>query len=119
MQDINYIYAIPCPTGPRKFQVVVLVKERYDGHGNKKLAKQKIQIGSTGFFDCPRSGRGHSASFNMQKKHGGSIRSDGYYLQRCARNTLTQCSFSVTESRVSGNCTRNIHRLSTPEKEVN
>ena len=25
VREINYIYAIPCPTGPGKFQVVVLV----------------------------------------------------------------------------------------------
>ena len=32
---------------------------------------------------------------------------------------LTQFSFYVMESRVSRNCTRNIHRPSTPGKEVN
>ena len=34
-------------------------------------------------------------------------------------NILKQYSFCVMESRVSSNCTCNIHRPSTPEKEVN
>ena len=40
-------------------------------------------------------------------------------IERCVKNSLTQYSFYVMESRVSSNCTRNVHRLSTPEKEVN
>ena len=55
----------------------------------------------------------------MQNKHGGSIRSHDCYLKRCVKNSLTQYSFYVMESGVSSNCTRNINRLSTPEKEVN
>ena len=28
MREVNYIYAIPCPTGPGKFHVVVLVFQK-------------------------------------------------------------------------------------------
>ena len=56
----------------------------------------------------------------MQNKHGGSIRSHDCYLKRCVKNSLTQYSFLyVMESRVSSNCTRNIHWPPTAEKEVN
>ena len=75
-----------------------------------------------GVFGRARSGCEHNASFksvNMQNKHGGSIRSHDSYLKRYVKNSLTQHSFYVTKSRVSNNCTRNIHRPSTPEKEVN
>ena len=44
------------------------------------------------------------------------MRSHYLYLERCAKNSLTLYSFYVMESRVSINCTRNIHRPSTPEK---
>ena len=44
------------------------------------------------------------------------MRSHYCYLKRCAKNSLTLCIFYVMESRVSINCTRNIHRPSTPEK---
>ena len=73
-------------------------------------------------FDRARSGCEHNASFksvNMQNKHGGSIRSHDSHLKRYVKNSLTQPSFYVMESRVSSNCTRNIHRPSAPEKEVN
>ena len=73
-------------------------------------------------FGRARSGCEHNASFksvNMQNKHGGSIRSHDSHLKRYVKNSLTQPSFYVMESRVSSNCTRNIHRPSTPEKEVN
>ena len=73
-------------------------------------------------FGRARSGCEHNASFksvNMQNKHGGSIRSHDSYLKRYVKNSLTQRSFYVTKSWVSSNCTRNIHRPSTPEKEVN
>ena len=73
-------------------------------------------------FDRARSGCEHNASFksvNTQNKHGGSIRSHDSYLKRYVKNSLTQRSFYVTKSWVSSNCTRNIHRPSTPEKEVN
>ena len=35
VREINYIYAIPCPTGPGKFHVVVLVflKKKNIGQG--------------------------------------------------------------------------------------
>ena len=36
-----------------------------------------------------------------------------------SEKSLTRHSFHVMESKVSRNCTRNIHRPSTPEKEVN
>ena len=55
----------------------------------------------------------------MQNKHGGSIRSHDCYLKKTVKNSLIQYSFYVMDSRVSSNCTRNIHRLATPEKEVN
>ena len=55
----------------------------------------------------------------MQNKHSNSIRSHGCYLKRRVKNSLTQYSFNVLESQVSSNCTRNTHRPSTPEKEVN
>ena len=35
------------------------------------------------------------------------------------KTVFTQYSFYVIESRVSSNCTYNIHRPSMPEKEVN
>ena len=73
-------------------------------------------------FGRARSGYEHNASFesvNMQNKHGGSIRSYDSHLKRYVKNSLTQPSFYVMESRVFSNCTRNIHRPSTPEKEVN
>ena len=57
-----------------------------------------------------------STWINIQNKHGGSMRSHYCYLKRCAKNSLTLCIFYVMESRVSINCTRNIHRPSTPEK---
>ena len=66
-------------------------------------------------FDRARSGCEHNASFksvNTQNKHGGSIRSHDSYLKRYVKNSLTQHSFYVTKSRVSSNCTRNIHRPS-------
>ena len=52
----------------------------------------------------------------MQNKHGSSIRSCDCYLKRCVKNGSTQYSFYVMESRVSNDCTFNIHRPSTPEK---
>ena len=55
----------------------------------------------------------------MQKLYGGTKRSHDCYLERCVKNSLTQYSFYVMESRVSSDCTHNIHRPSTPEKEVN
>ena len=55
----------------------------------------------------------------MQNKHGGSIRSGHCHLKRCVKNTLTLYSFYVIKSRVSRNFYRNIHKPSTPEKEVN
>ena len=55
----------------------------------------------------------------MQNKHGGLIRSHDRHRKRCVPNSLTQCGFYVMESTVSSNYTRNIHRPSTPEKEVN
>ena len=81
-----------------------------------------IRGAPSGFFDRARSLCKHSKSFkrvNMQNKHGGSIRSQNCYLKRCVKNSSTQYSFHVTESRVSSNCTRSSHRPSTPEKEVN
>ena len=56
---------------------------------------------------------------NIQKKLGGSIRSHDCYLKRCVQNSLTQYSFYAMKSRVSSNCTRNIHGPSTPENGVN
>ena len=55
-------------------------------------------------IDRARSGCKHSKSFkrvNMQNKHGGSIRSHDCYLKRCVKNSSTQYSFYVMESRVS------------------
>ena len=75
-----------------------------------------------GFFDRTRSGYEHNASFksdNMQNKHGGSIRLLNCYLKRRVKNSLTQYSFYVKESKLSSRCTRNIHRPSRPEKEAN
>ena len=63
-----------------------------------------------GFFDRARSGCEHSTI---------SIRSHDCYPKRCVEISLTQYRFYVMESRVFGNCARNIHRPSTPEKEVN
>ena len=54
----------------------------------------------------------------MQNKYGGSIRSHDCYLNRCVKNSSTQYSFYVMESRVSSDCTCSNHRPSTPEKEV-
>ena len=54
-----------------------------------------------------------------QSKHGGSIRSHDCYLNRYVKNSYTQYSFYVMESKVSSNYTRNIHRRSTAEKEIN
>ena len=65
---------------------------------------------SIGFFDRARSGCEHSAI---------SIRSHDCYPKRCVEISLTQYRFYVMESRVFSNCARNIHRPSTPEKEVN
>ena len=42
-----------------------------------------------------------------------------WYLRRCAKISLTQYSLYVMESRASSSCTRNIHRPSISEKEVN
>ena len=53
----------------------------------------------------------------MHNKHGGSIRSHNCYLKRCVKKHFS--SFHVMESRASSNCTRNIYRPSTAEKEVN
>ena len=39
--------------------------------------------------------------------------------KRCVKNGLTQYIFSTIESGVSSNCTCNIHKPSTPKKEVN
>ena len=64
--------------------------------------------------DCVRSGCKHSMSFksvNMQNKHGGLIWLYDCYLKRCVKNSLTQYSFSVMESRVSSNCTYKNHRF--------
>ena len=55
----------------------------------------------------------------MQSKHGGLIGSHDGHRKRCVPNSLTQCSFHVMESTVSSNYIRDIHRPSTPEKEVN
>ena len=55
----------------------------------------------------------------LANKRGGSIRSHGCYLKRCVKNSFTQYSFYLMESRVSNKCTRNIYRPFTPEKEVN
>ena len=81
-----------------------------------------IGTSSKGFFDRARSEYEHNTilkSVNMQNKHGGSIRSHDCYLKKTVKNSLIQYSFYVMDSRVSSNCTRNIHRLATPEKEVN
>ena len=53
----------------------------------------------------------------MHNKHGGSIRSHNCYLKRRVKKHFS--SFHVMESRASSNCTRNIYRPSTAEKEVN
>ena len=74
-----------------------------------------------GFLDRARSGYEQGASFksaNMENKHGGSIRSHDCYQKRCAKNSLTQCSLCVMESRATINYTSNIHRPSTSHKEV-
>ena len=47
------------------------------------------------------------------------IRSHDCYLKRCLKNSLTQYSFYMIESRASSSYTRNIRRPSTPEEEVN
>ena len=76
-------------------------------------------LSTIGYFDRARSRCKHSACFktvNMQNKHGSSIRSCDCYLKRCVKNGSTQYSFYVMESRVSNDCTFNIHRPSTPEK---
>ena len=75
---------------------------------------RSTQEDSIGFFDHMRSGCEHSSSFksvNMQNKHGSSIWSHGCYQKRCIKNRLIRYIFYVMESRVSSNCTCNIHRL--------
>ena len=72
------------------------------------------------FLTRARAGCEHSASLksvNTHNKHGGSIRSHNRYLKKCVKKQLN--SFYVMESWVSSNCTSNIYRPSTPEKEVN
>ena len=76
------------------------------------LFMRSAQEDSIGFFDHMRSGCEHSSSFksvNMQNKHGSSILLHGY-LKRCIEHSLIRYSFYVMESRVSSNCTHNIHR---------
>ena len=73
-----------------------------------------------GFCDRARSGWEHSTSFkSLNMQNGGSIRSHDCYLKKCVENSLTQYIFFVMESRVSGNCIRNIHKPCAPEKEIN
>ena len=74
---------------------------------------RSAQEDSIGFFDHMRSGCEHSSSFksvNMQNKHGSFILLHSY-LKRCIEHSLIRYSFYVMESRVSSNCTHNIHRL--------
>ena len=53
----------------------------------------------------------------MQNKHGDSIQSHDCYLKRCVKkNSLTCYSFYLIESRISSNCTRNIHKPSRLKK---
>ena len=59
------------------------------------------------------------ASKASTRKTNMAARYDRTILKRYVKNSLTQRSFYVTKSWVSSNCTRNIHRPSTPEKEVN
>ena len=54
-------------------------------------------------------------SVNMQNKYGMQTK----HGRRCVKNNLTQYSIYILESRVSSKYNRNIHRPSTPEKEVN
>ena len=75
-----------------------------------------------GFLDRARSGYEHGASFksaNMENKMM-AARYDRTIVinKRCAKNSLTQCSLCVMESRATINYTCNIHRPSTSHKEV-
>ena len=63
-----------------------------------------------GFFDGTRSGCKHGISFTRHyAKQTWWHDTHDCYLKGCAKNSLTHCSFYVMESRVSSNCTCNIH----------
>ena len=64
-------------------------------------------------FDSARSGYKHRASYAKKTWRLNTI------ARLLSEKSLTRHSFHVMESKVSRNCTGNIHRPSTPEKEVN
>ena len=82
--------------------------------------RQWFKVAPQGFLTARGLGANIARALKVSTcKHGNSIRSHDCYLKRYNKNSLTQYNFYVMESRVSSNCTRNIHRPSTSEREVN
>ena len=82
--------------------------------------RQWFKVAPQGFLTARGLGANIARTLKVSTcKHGDSIRSHDCYLKRYNKNIFTQYNFYVMESRVSSNCTRNIHRPSTSEREVN